>query len=182
MLKWYCASRLLSERVAVEAQNKSGAKWPLSIVCPPTVYDPMLHHDKIATDTSNATRSVKGQYGMIGWEDGDLSKHVLTTHIDMRNLADVVWRVITQKKEGRFLVAGDDYDWQKGSIMMRKIRLELHSYIPIGFPDKHSMLDQDHAQFDVSKSVKELGMTCRAQEDTWGDLLDYFVNTGAVKV
>ena len=64
---------------------------------------------------------------------------------------------------------------------MRKIRPTLDSYIPIGHPDKPSLLDQGHADFDVSKSSKELGRTYRAPDKTWGDLLDYFVNIGAIK-
>ena len=116
-------------------------------------------------------------------------------YTEMARVTGVPFNYLNSHARHTKVLTGADYDWQKVSIVMGKIRPDFDAHIPIGKPDEPSALDHGTYKVDTSKSIRELVITCESSlgrvgvdrdidskpEHTWGDLLDYFGNIGAVK-
>ncbi|KAL7419806.1 hypothetical protein Q5752_005722 [Cryptotrichosporon argae] len=176
---WYGGAKKAMELAAAEAHKNVGATSALSLVCPPMVYGPALTLE--LADQEPKSLSERLQYGLIAGKDADLPQDMSTVYTDARDLSEVFFQLVTQRKSGRWLVAHPEpMDWTVVTDTLRKVRPQYAHAFPVG--KGPGLLERfGSATYDSSKSVRELGITYRSLEQTFGDAIDHFAKIGKLQ-
>ncbi|WWD17547.1 hypothetical protein CI109_101988 [Kwoniella shandongensis] len=180
---WYCAAKKYSEQAGFKWVEENKPNWAFSILAPPMNYGPPLHITEPAV-LADAQSSLGELVALIQGKDTPLNSEVSTSWIDVRDCALAVYRAVTWKKSGRFLLSGGLYDFQIIADTYRKVRPDLDAYFSLGKPDEPTPIARQGAwRIDTSKAKAELGLKLdRPLAESLKDTLDYFEQIGAFKL
>ncbi|WVQ98690.1 hypothetical protein IAU59_005821 [Kwoniella sp. CBS 9459] len=181
---WYCVSKKLAELAAREVYKSSNAKFALSTYCPPGIYGPPEHLLSAAelAAVPGTDLSMSQLAGLLkGGENGTLLPEYNVVYVDVRDLAQAIFKGITLKTNGRYLTANETVTSQKIVNIARRVRPDLAKYIVKGETDVGAEVPEGAYKVDVSKSENELGVKYRTLQDTVRDTLAKFEELGAYK-
>lgn len=163
---WYAASKTFAEEEAWKIKKHKNTSWSLATICPPSIYGPVIN-----TSSPEEMNITSGwMYGLFSGQTKEVMETKFPFYVDVRDVAEAHIKAILQESNDRFITSAGLYDFQKVVDFIHKKHSQdaLFHQVPIGQPGNHLKSDQVYS-LDSSKVKKELGVSFRSFEKTFGD-------------
>ncbi|WVF71735.1 hypothetical protein IAT40_006543 [Kwoniella sp. CBS 6097] len=184
---WYCAAKKYLEFAVNGWIEEEKPAWPVSILCPPMVYGPVLQATKPEELKSITYHPSGDPITLVKGKETPLPFAPSLIMINAGDVGKAFYNAVVKKASGRFAIAGPAYTYQGFANIMRRLRPDLEEYFAVGDSSASDLPangpnGEPHWTVDVSKSIKELDMEYTSVEQTVKEILEHLEKIGVFKI